>query len=67
MNGILRPSRRCLRDREVVGILLRKLLELEQQNGALLDGFPRTKVQMEGAANLNRRCATSGPIGESRT
>ena len=31
-------------DREVVGILLRKLLEPEQQNGALLDGFPRTRV-----------------------
>ena len=34
-------------DREVVGILLRKLLEQEQQNGAILDGFPRTKVQVE--------------------
>lgn len=34
-------------DREVVGILLRKLLDPEQQNGALLDGFPRTKVQVE--------------------
>lgn len=34
-------------DREVVGILLRKLLRPEQQNGALLDGFPRTKVQVE--------------------
>src|SRR6516164_4805524 len=34
-------------DREVVGILLRKLLEPEQQNGALLDGFPRTNVQVE--------------------
>ena len=34
-------------DREVIGILLRKLLEPEQQNGALLDGFPRTKVQVE--------------------
>jgi len=34
-------------DREVVGILLRKLLEPEQQDGALLDGFPRTKVQVE--------------------
>src|SRR6201997_5249027 len=34
-------------DREVVGILLRKLLEPVQQNGALLDGFPRTKVQVE--------------------
>jgi adenylate kinase len=34
-------------DREVVNILFRKLLEPEQQNGALLDGFPRTKVQVE--------------------
>jgi adenylate kinase len=34
-------------DREVVGILFRKLLEPKQQNGALLDGFPRTKVQVE--------------------
>ncbi|MBV8586495.1 MAG: nucleoside monophosphate kinase, partial [Verrucomicrobia bacterium] len=34
-------------DREVVGILFRKLLEPEYKNGALLDGFPRTKVQVE--------------------
>src|SRR6516225_5298417 len=34
-------------DREVVSILFRKLLEPEQQNGALLDGFPRTKAQVE--------------------
>ena len=34
-------------DREVVGILFRKLLEPEYENGALLDGFPRTKVQVE--------------------
>ena len=34
-------------DREVVGILFRKLLEPDYQNGALLDGFPRTKVQVE--------------------
>jgi adenylate kinase len=34
-------------DLEVVSILLRKLLEPEQQNGAVLDGFPRTKVQVE--------------------
>jgi len=34
-------------DREVIGILFRKLLEPEQQNGAILDGFPRTKVQVE--------------------
>ncbi|MEP6669075.1 MAG: nucleoside monophosphate kinase [Chthoniobacter sp.] len=34
-------------DREVIAILFRKLLEPEQQNGAILDGFPRTKVQVE--------------------
>src|SRR3984957_5908220 len=39
-------------DREVVSILLRKLLEPEQQNGALLDGFPRTEVQVESLKML---------------
>ncbi|HET6881305.1 MAG TPA: nucleoside monophosphate kinase [Pirellulales bacterium] len=34
-------------DKEVVGILLRKLLEEEFRDGALLDGFPRTRVQVE--------------------
>ena len=34
-------------DREVVKILFRKLLEPEHQAGAILDGFPRTKVQVE--------------------
>ena len=41
------PRRHGRLDREVVGILFRKLLEPEQQNGAILDGFPRTKVQVE--------------------
>ena len=34
-------------DQEVVGILLRKLLEEEFRDGAVLDGFPRTRVQVE--------------------
>jgi adenylate kinase len=34
-------------DSEVVSILFRKLLSPELQNGAILDGFPRTKVQVE--------------------
>jgi adenylate kinase len=34
-------------DKEVVGIMLRKLLEPEFRDGALLDGFPRTSVQVE--------------------
>lgn len=34
-------------DREVVGILFRRLLEPEYRDGCILDGFPRTKVQVE--------------------
>jgi len=34
-------------DREVVGIVFRKLLDEEYRDGAVLDGFPRTKTQVE--------------------
>lgn len=34
-------------DREVIGILLRHMLGGEFRDGAILDGFPRTKVQVE--------------------
>jgi len=34
-------------DREVIGIIFRKLLEKDYRDGAILDGFPRTKVQVE--------------------
>ena len=34
-------------DREVVGLVFRKLLESQFQSGAILDGFPRTNVQVE--------------------
>lgn len=34
-------------DKEVIGILLRKLLATEFRDGAVLDGFPRTRVQVE--------------------
>lgn len=34
-------------DREVVGLLLRQLLRVEYRDGVVLDGFPRTKVQVE--------------------
>jgi adenylate kinase len=34
-------------DREVVGLLLRRLLQPEYRDGVILDGFPRTKVQVE--------------------
>jgi adenylate kinase len=34
-------------DREVMGLLLRRLLQPEYRDGVILDGFPRTKVQVE--------------------
>jgi adenylate kinase len=34
-------------DTEVIGILLREMLKEEYRDGALLDGFPRTGVQVE--------------------
>jgi adenylate kinase len=34
-------------DTEVIGILYRKLLEPQYRDGVLLDGFPRTQVQVE--------------------
>ncbi len=34
-------------DREVVELVFRKLLEPEFQDGCVLDGFPRTRVQVE--------------------
>lgn len=34
-------------DREVIGLLLRKLLEPQFRDGVILDGFPRTRVQVE--------------------
>ena len=34
-------------DKEVIGILLRKLLNPEFRDGTILDGFPRTGVQVE--------------------
>jgi adenylate kinase len=34
-------------DKEVIGILYNKLLEEQFRDGALLDGFPRTRVQVE--------------------
>jgi adenylate kinase len=34
-------------DREVVSLLLRELLREEYQHGAIIDGFPRTNIQVE--------------------
>src|SRR5688572_1961432 len=43
----LKDSGNMVGDREVVGLLLRHLLRAEYRDGVILDGFPRTKVQVE--------------------
>ncbi len=45
-------------DREVVGILLRELLRPDFRDGCILDGFPRTKVQVECLKLLVNRMHT---------
>jgi adenylate kinase len=44
---VLKDAGNMVGDREVVGLLLRQLLRTEYRDGAILDGFPRTKVQVE--------------------
>jgi adenylate kinase len=44
---VLKDAGNMVGDREVVRLLLRHLLRTEYRDGAILDGFPRTKVQVE--------------------
>ena len=43
----LKDAGNMVGDREVVGLVLRCLLRKEYQHGVILDGFPRTNVQVE--------------------
>ncbi len=43
----LKDSGNMVGDREVVSLLLRELLKPEFRDGVVLDGFPRTQVQVE--------------------
>ncbi len=43
----IKDAGRMVGDREVVSILLRELLRPDYRDGCILDGFPRTKVQVE--------------------
>jgi len=43
----LKDAGHLVGDREVVGLLLRKLLRPEYHDGVIVDGFPRTTVQVE--------------------
>jgi adenylate kinase len=42
-------------DREVIGLIFKKLLEPQYEKGAIVDGFPRTKVQVECLKMLHTR------------
>jgi len=44
---VLKDVGNMVGDREVVNLLLRQLLRKEYQDGVVLDGFPRTNVQVE--------------------
>ncbi len=43
----IKDSGQLVGDTDVIAILLRELLKEEYRDGALLDGFPRTRVQVE--------------------
>ena len=43
----IKDSGQLVGDREVMGLLLRELLRSEYQQGAIVDGFPRTNIQVE--------------------
>jgi adenylate kinase len=43
----LKDAGNMVGDREVIGLLLRRLLRPEFRDGVILDGFPRTKAQVE--------------------
>src|SRR5579871_3353662 len=43
----LKDAGNMVGDREVIGLLFRRLLRPEYRDGVILDGFPRTKVQVE--------------------
>ena len=43
----LKDAGNMVGDREVTGLVLRELLRKEYEHGVILDGFPRTKVQVE--------------------
>jgi len=51
----LKDSGRMVGDTEVTGLVLRELLKPEYTNGTIIDGFPRTKVQVEVLKMLHER------------
>ena len=45
-------------DREVTGLLLRQLLDPKNEKGVVIDGFPRTKVQVECLKHFYQRLSS---------
>ncbi len=69
----LKDSGNMVGDREVIGILFRQMLKPEFQDGCVLDGFPRTTVQVEcmkllvaRIAQLHRQFASTAHAAEFR-
>jgi adenylate kinase len=44
---VLKNAGRMVGDREVIGLLFEELLKPEYRDGVIVDGFPRTRVQVE--------------------
>jgi len=44
---VLKNAGRMVGDREVIGLLFEELLKPEYEDGVIVDGFPRTRVQVE--------------------
>jgi adenylate kinase len=51
----IKDAGQMIGDREVLTVLLRQLLKPEYRDGVILDGFPRTKVQVECLKMLYER------------
>ncbi len=65
----LKDAGNMVGDREVIGLLLRELMNPAYRDGVILDGFPRTHVQVEclkllvDKMHALRREFFSGPLG----
>jgi adenylate kinase len=51
----LKDQGKLVGDREVIEVLLRQLLRPEYQSGVVVDGFPRTKMQVDAVKMLHEK------------
>lgn len=57
----IKNSGQMVGDREVIGLLLEELLDPRYRDGVIVDGFPRTKVQVEFLKLFYHALITSRP------